>query len=91
MKSFLSRTRSTKRDTRSNESNAACLTKNIQSNTAPKINPLLADGDMKDVEGNNTMRPQQQGEFSATNGDEEEKCEEHKVLSHLGQKKMGEN
>jgi hypothetical protein len=90
LKSLLSRTRST-RDTRSNESNAACLTKNIQSNTAPKINPLLADGDTKDVEGNNTMRPQQQEEFLATNGDDEEKCEEHKVLSHLGQKKMGEN
>jgi hypothetical protein len=90
LKSLLSRTRST-RDTRSNESNAACLTKNIQSNTAPKINPLLADGDTKDVEGNNTMRPQQQEEFLATNGDDEEKCEEHKVLSHLGQKKMGQN
>jgi hypothetical protein len=101
LKSFLSRTRSTtRRDTRSNESNAACLPKNVQSNTTPKqvsapaaekltsINPHLADGDMKDVEGNNTMRPQQQEEFLATDGDDEEKCEEQKALSHLGQKKM---
>jgi hypothetical protein len=85
LKSFLSRTRSTtRRDTRSNESNAACLPKNVQSNTTPKqvsapaaekltsINPHLADGDMKDVEGNNTMRPQQQEEFLATDGDDEE-------------------
>ena len=34
------------------------------------------------------MRPQQQEEFLATDGDDEEKCEEQKALSHLGQKKM---
>jgi hypothetical protein len=41
---------------------------------------------MKEAEGksNNAMRPQQQQEFLATDGDDEEKCEEQKTLSHLG-------
>jgi hypothetical protein len=40
---------------------------------------------MKEAEGNsnNAMRPQQE-EFLATDGDDEEKCEEQKALSHLG-------
>jgi hypothetical protein len=45
-------------------------------------NPHLVDGDMKDVEGNNTMRPQQQEEFLATDGDDEGKYEEQKSSSY---------
>ena len=37
---------------------------------------------MKDVEGNNTMRPQQQEEFLATDGDDEGKYEEQKSSSY---------
>ena len=70
----------------------------MQSSTNPKqvsapaaekltlINPHLADGDMKDVEGNNTMRPQQQQEFlpaDGDGGDDEEKCEEQNASSRL--------
>ena len=85
LKSLLSRTRSTG-DTRSNESNI-CTTKNDQSSTNPKqvsapaekltaTNPHLADGDMKDMEGNNTMRPHQQEEFLATDGEDDEEKDE---------------
>jgi hypothetical protein len=95
LKSHLSRTRSAG-DTRSNvaESNAR-TTKNDQSSTNPRqvrapgadkltsSNPHLAN-DMKDAEGNDTMRPQQQEEFLATDGDEEEKCEEQNASNHLG-------
>jgi hypothetical protein len=88
LKSLLSRTRST-RDTRSNQSNA-CTT-NDQSSTNKKqfsapaekltlSNPHLAD-DMKEAEGNNAMRPQQEG-LLATDGDDEEKCEEQCIPSH---------
>jgi hypothetical protein len=95
LKSHLSRTRSAG-DTRSNvaESNAR-TTKNDQSSTNPRqvrapgadkltsSNPHLAN-DMKDAEGNDTMRPHQQEEFLATDGDEEEKCEEQNASYHLG-------
>ena len=88
LKSLLSRTRST-RDTRSNQSKA-CTT-NDQSGTNKKqfsapaekltlSNPHLAD-DMKEAEGNNAMRPQQE-ELLATDGDDEEKCEEQCIPSH---------
>ena len=43
-------------------------------------NPHLAD-DMKEAEGNNAMRPQQEG-LLATDGDDEEKCEEQCIPSH---------
>ena len=47
-------------------------------------NPHLAD-DMKDTEGNNTIRPQdQQDDFLATDGGDEEKWKEQKAPSRLG-------
>jgi hypothetical protein len=95
LKSLLLRTRSTG-DTRSNVAESdACTTKNDQSSTNPRqvrapgadkltsSNPHLAN-DMKDAEGNDTMRPHQQEEFLATDGDEEEKCEEQNASYHLG-------
>ena len=92
LKSLLPRTSA--RDMRSNESNARTTT-NDQSSTNPKqvtapaekltsSNPHLAD-DTKEAEGNNAMRPHQQ-EFLATDGDDEEECEEQKAPSRLGQK-----
>ena len=48
----------------------------------PLSNPHLAD-DMKEAEGNNTMPRPQQEEFLATDGDDEEKCEEQKTSSRL--------
>jgi hypothetical protein len=45
-------------------------------------NPHLAD-DMKEAEGSNTMPRPQQEEFLATDGDDEEKCEEQKTSSRL--------
>jgi hypothetical protein len=40
---------------------------------------------MKDAEGNNTIRPQeQQEELFATDGDDEEKCKEQEAPSRLG-------
>ena len=94
LKSLLSRTRRT-RDMRSNESNAPTTSKNDQSSTNQKqvsapaekltsSNPHLADY-MKDAEGNNTIRPQeQQEELFATDGDDEEKCKEQEAPSRLG-------
>jgi len=90
-------TRDTTRSSKNNESSTnARTTKNHQSSDpeqicgpAEKLTPsnphLAADGDMKEAEGNsnNAMRPQQE-EFLATDGDDEEKCEEQKALSHLG-------
>ena len=93
MKSFLLRTST--RDTRSNVESNACTTTNDQSSTndrkqisapAEKLtssNPHLPD-DMKEAEGNNAMSPHQQKEFLATDGDDEEKCEEQKAPSRLG-------
>jgi hypothetical protein len=90
LKSFLLRTST--RDTRSNVESNACTTTNDQSSTndrkqisapAEKLtssNPHLPD-DMKEAEGNNAMRPHQQKEFLATDGDDEEKCEEQKAPS----------
>ena len=92
LKSFLVRTSS---HDRSNESNAHITTNDHSSNPkqvgAPpekltSFYPHLAD-DMKDAEGNSSdaMSPQQQEEFLATDGDDEEKCtKEQKALSHLG-------
>ena len=65
----------------------------------PLSNPHLADDMnerlrrsylyMKEAEGNNAMRPQQQEEFLAADGDDEEKCKEQKAsLSHLGNNAM---
>ena len=96
LKSHLSRTRSAG-DTRSNvaESNAR-TTKNDQSSTNPRqvrapgvdkltsSNPPHLADNMKVAEGNDTMRPHQQEEFLATDGDEEEKCEEQNASNHLG-------
>jgi hypothetical protein len=69
LKSLLLRT-STRDTSRSNESNNVRMNTNHQSSNPeqdnapaeklPLSNPHLADGDMKDVEGNNTMRPQQE-------------------------------
>ena len=69
MKSLLLRT-STRYTSKSNESNNVRMNTNHQSSNPeqdnapaeklPLSNPHLADGDMKDVEGNNTMRPQQE-------------------------------
>ena len=85
LNSLLSRTSST-RDTRSNQSNA-CTTKNDQSSpnqkqgsapaekSASSNPPHLANG-MKAVDGNNVMLRPQQEELLATDGDDEEKCEE---------------
>jgi hypothetical protein len=90
LNSLLSRTRST-RDTRSNQSNA-CTTNdqsspNLKQVSAPaeiltSTNPHLAD-DMKNAKGIITTRPQQQ-DLLATDGDDEEKCEEQKASYHLG-------
>ena len=89
-------TRDTTRSSKNNESSTnARTTKDHQSSDPEQIsgpaekstpfNPHLVDGDMKEAEGNsnNAMRPQQE-EFLATDGDDEEKCEEQKALSHLG-------
>jgi len=93
--SILSRPRSTRDTRRSNESNARTASKNDQSSTNQKqvsapaekltsSNPHLADY-MKDAEGNNTIRPQeQQEELFATDGDDEEKCKEQEAPSRLG-------
>jgi hypothetical protein len=92
MKSLLLRT-STRDTSRSNdESNNARITTNHQSSNPeqdsdpaeklPLSNPHLAD-DMKEAEGNNTMPRPQQEEFLATDGDDEEKCEEQKPSSRL--------
>jgi hypothetical protein len=69
LKSLLLRT-STRYTSKSNESNNVRMNTNHQSSNPeqdnapaeklPLSNPHLADGDMKDVEGNNTMRPQQE-------------------------------
>ena len=80
-------TRDTTRSSKNNESSTNARTTKI-SGPAGKLtpsNPHLADGDMKEAEGssNNAMRPQQQQELLATDGDDEEKCEEQKALSHL--------
>jgi hypothetical protein len=95
LNSILSRPRSTRDTRRSNESNARTASKNDQSSTNQKqvsapaekltsSNPHLAD-DMKDAEGNNTIRPQeQQEELFATDGDDEEKCKEQEAPSRLG-------
>jgi len=90
LNSLLSRTRST-RDTRSNQSNA-CTTNDQSSPNQKQLsapaeiltssNPHLAD-DMKNAEGIITTRPQQQ-DLLATDGDDEEKCEEQKASYHLG-------
>jgi hypothetical protein len=89
----LSRTSST-RDMRSNQSNA-CTTKNDQSSpnqkqgiapaekSASSNPPHLANG-MKNVDGNNVMLRPQQEELLATDGDDEEKCEEQQASSRLG-------
>ena len=45
--------------------------------------PHLANG-MKDVDGNNVMLRPQQEELLATDGDDEEKCEEQQASSRLG-------
>ena len=94
-----SRTRSTRDTTRSsknNESTNARTTKDDQSSDpeqssgpAEKSSPSslhLEDGDMKEAEenSNNAMIPQQQELLLATDGNDEEKCEEQKALSHLG-------
>jgi hypothetical protein len=93
LKSLLSRTRIT-RESRSNESNVHITTNDQSSNPrqvrapAEKLtlsNPHLVDGDMKETEGNNAMRPQKQENFLTVDGDDEEKCKEQKAsLSHLG-------
>jgi hypothetical protein len=80
MKSILLRT-STRDTSRSNESNNAphITTNHPQSSNPeqdsapaeklPLSNPHLADHDMIEAEGNNTMRPQQQQEFLPADGD----------------------
>jgi hypothetical protein len=93
LKSLLSRTRIT-RESRSNESNVHITTNDQSSNPrqvrapAEKLtlsNPHLVDGDMKETEGNNAMRPQKQENFLTVDGDDEEKCKEQKAsLSHIG-------
>jgi hypothetical protein len=94
LKSLLLRTRIT-RESRSNESNAHITTNDQSSNPrqvrapAEKLTlsiPHLADGgDMKEVEGNNAIKSQQQEEFLTADGDDEEKCKEQKAsLSHIG-------
>jgi Tfp pilus assembly protein PilW len=87
LNSVLSRTSTPRRDMRSNdESNARTTTKNDQSSTNPtqvsapaeklsSTNPHLPD-DMKEAEGSNTLQRPQQEEYLATDGDDEEKCEE---------------
>jgi hypothetical protein len=90
-------TRDTTRSSKNNESNARTTKDHQRSDPEPISGPaeklplsnphLAADGDMKEAEGNSTnnaMRPQQQQELLATDGDDEEKCEEQKTLSHLG-------
>jgi len=91
MKSILLR-RSTRDTSRSNESNnAPRQSSNPEQDSAPAeklplSNPHLADHDMIEAEGNNTMRPQQQQEFlpaDGDGGDDEEKCEEQNASSRL--------
>jgi hypothetical protein len=93
LNSLLSRTSST-RDMRSNQSNA-CTTENDQSSPNQKqgsapaekstsSNPPHLANDMKNVEGNNEMLRPQQEELLATDGDDEEKCEEQYASSRLG-------
>jgi hypothetical protein len=81
-------TRDTTRSSKNNESSTNARTTKI-SGPAEKLtpsNPHLADGDMKEAEenSNNAMILQQKQELLATDGDDEEKCEEQKALSHLG-------
>ena len=79
---------------RSNQSNA-CTTENDQSSPNQKqgsapaekstsSNPPHLANDMKNVEGNNEMLRPQQEELLATDGDDEEKCEEQYASSRLG-------